>query len=93
MLFGLPIDPNSADPLTLETLPGIGPARAQAWVAARNQRAFESKDDLLRIHGIGPRTLGKLTPWLGAWPAPGVGRDTAGREAPGGAERRKPGKP
>ena len=63
-LFGLPLDPNRADASTLETLPGIGPARAQAIVTERCRSAFETPADLLRVHGIGPRTLARLTPWL-----------------------------
>jgi competence protein ComEA len=51
---GLPIDPNQADAATLETLPGIGPARALAIVEARPFRRIE---DLDRVPGIGPRTL------------------------------------
>jgi competence protein ComEA len=53
-LVGLPIDPNQADAATLETLPGIGPARALAIVEARPFRRIE---DLDRVPGIGPRTL------------------------------------
>ena len=68
-LFGLPLDPNRADASTLETLPGIGPARAQAIVRERCRRRFESPTDLLRVHGIGPRTLARLSPWLAVEPA------------------------
>jgi competence ComEA-like helix-hairpin-helix protein len=59
-LFGLPLDPNTADALSLETLPGIGPARARAIVEARQRRPFERTEDLGRVHGIGPRTLERL---------------------------------
>ena len=68
-LFGLPLDPNHADVSTLETLPGIGPARAQAIVTERCRRAFETPDGLLRVRGIGPRTLARLSPWLAVEPA------------------------
>jgi competence protein ComEA len=60
-LFGLPLDPNRASPASLETLPGIGPARAAAIAAARSERPFCRLDDLDRIPGIGPRTLEKLS--------------------------------
>ena len=63
-VFGLPIDANRADPATLETLPGIGPARARAIVRERARRPFSSVADLARVRGVGPHTLGRLAPWL-----------------------------
>ena len=71
-LFGLAIDPNTADALTLETLPGIGPSRAEAIVRERCRRSFGSVADLERVPGIGPRTLARFAPALaveGARPA------------------------
>jgi competence protein ComEA len=59
-LVGLAIDPNRADAATLESLPGIGPGRAAAIVAARRQRPFTSLADLGRVRGIGPATLARL---------------------------------
>jgi competence protein ComEA len=56
-LVGLPIDPNTADAATLETLPGVGPARAFAILEAREHRPFQRVADLERVPGIGPRTL------------------------------------
>ena len=67
-LFGLSLGPNHADASTLETLPGIGPARADAIVTERCRRAFETPGDLLRVRGIGPRTLSRLSPWLSVEP-------------------------
>ena len=63
-LFGLPLDPNRADAATLETLPGIGPARAAAIVEARRRRPFARVEDLIRVRGIGPHTLARVAPWL-----------------------------
>jgi competence protein ComEA len=63
-LFGMAIDPNTADGLTLETLPGIGPSRAEAIVRERCRRSFWSVADLQRVPGIGPRTLARLAPLL-----------------------------
>ncbi len=63
-LFGLALDPNRADSLTLETLPGIGPARAAAILRAREERPFESVEALRRVAGIGPVTLRRIAPHL-----------------------------
>lgn len=63
-LFGLPVDPNRADLDTLETLPGIGPARARAILAERCLRPFEQLDDLERVRGLGPVRVGALAPYL-----------------------------
>jgi competence protein ComEA len=72
-LLGLPIDPNRADAATLETLPGVGPARAAAILAARARRPFARVEELDRVPGIGPRTLAGIAGLLGveAQPAPG----------------------
>ena len=63
-LVGLPIDPNRADAATLESLPGIGPARAQAILTARRRHPFGGLNDLERVPGIGPRTLAGLAGWI-----------------------------
>jgi ribosomal protein S13 len=54
-LFGLGLDANATDAAALETLPGIGPARARALVQARLERRFCRARDLERAEGIGPR--------------------------------------
>jgi competence protein ComEA len=64
-LVGLPIDPNQADAATLETLPGVGPARALAILEARRQKPFQCVEDLDRVPGIGPRILAGLTGRIG----------------------------
>lgn len=70
-LFGLALDPNRADARTLETLPGIGPARARAIAAERRRRPFARVADLLRVAGIGPRTLESIAGHLAIEPARG----------------------
>ena len=52
---------NRATASELETVPGIGPALARRIVA---YRPYRSLDDLLRVPGIGPRSLQKLRPYL-----------------------------
>ena len=64
LLFGAGLDPNRASAEALALLPGIGPARAAAIVAERARGPFRRPGDLARVHGIGPRTVAKLRPWL-----------------------------
>ncbi len=63
-LFGQRVDLARADARLLQALPGIGPARARAIVAERGRRPFERIEDLERVHGIGPRTVERLRPYL-----------------------------
>ena len=52
-----------ADELT--KLPGVGPKRAQAIVALRTKlKRFKHPTDLLRVKGIGPRSLQRMLPHL-----------------------------
>lgn len=53
---------NSATPEQLTGLPGVGPAIAERIVAAR---PFSRVSDLLRVSGIGERTLERLRPHVG----------------------------
>lgn len=59
-LFGHRVDLNCSDLLTLQTLNGIGPARAQAIVDERRHGRYLRVDDLTRVRGIGPKTLARL---------------------------------
>lgn len=55
------VDINSANQSQLETLPGIGPAKAAAIIAYRDANGvFESCDELVNVSGIGPATLNSL---------------------------------
>lgn len=56
------IDLNAASQTELETLPGVGPARAQAIIAERDARAFRVPGDLRRVPGIGEATFQRLAP-------------------------------
>lgn len=56
-----PVDLNTASIAQLDTLPGIGPATAQAIIDYRSQHGrFRSVDDLLNVRGIGPAKLDEL---------------------------------
>lgn len=59
------IDVDRASEAELLRLPGIGPALAGRIVAERaSGGAFGGPDGLLRVHGIGPKTLEKIRPYL-----------------------------
>jgi tRNA threonylcarbamoyladenosine biosynthesis protein TsaE len=73
VLFGESLDLERATAIQLEALPHLGPQRARAIVAAREQEAFESVAALQRVPGIGPRTVERLTPWLAVHQAPEMG--------------------
>ena len=70
LLFGLPLDLNRAKPVALESLPGIGPSRAQAIVRERCSGGFESLESVARIRGIGRRTVEGLRGWAVAESTP-----------------------
>lgn len=59
-----PINVNTATADELQRLPGVGPVTAQAIVAARATKAFETVGDLDRVKGIGPKTLERLRPFV-----------------------------
>jgi competence protein ComEA len=56
------VDLNVATQSELETLPGVGPARAQAIIAEREARPFRVAGDLRRVPGIGEATFQRLAP-------------------------------
>jgi competence protein ComEA len=56
-----PVNLNTADAIELETLPGVGPATAEAIIAHRDEHGpFESADELLDVPGIGQAKLDRL---------------------------------
>jgi competence protein ComEA len=59
------IDPNVASVADLIRLPGIGPSLAARIVADRDHHgAFPSPEALLRVRGIGPKTLDRIRGFL-----------------------------
>ena len=61
------IDLDRATASELERLPGIGPGLAARILADRAQRGpYRTPEALLRVKGIGPRTLERIRPYLSA---------------------------
>ncbi len=59
------VDINTATAQTLETLPGIGPSKAEAIVRFRTEHGpFHAANDLLQVPGIGQATVARLAPYL-----------------------------
>ena len=55
------ININTADESLLTTLPGIGPSKAQAIIAYREETgSFKNIEDLTNVSGIGDKTFEKL---------------------------------
>lgn len=60
-----PVDLNSASADQLVAVPGIGESLARRIVEFREKNgAFQSVDDLLKVQGIGEKSLQKLRPHL-----------------------------
>ena len=68
LVVGVPLDLNLAAAESLVVLPGIGSTRAQAIVEHRQSNPFRRVEDLLQVHGIGPKTLEKLRPFVHVGP-------------------------
>jgi hypothetical protein len=82
-LFGLPIDLGCAQSQTFEIFPGIGPVLAQRIVDARQIRPFERVEDLLRVHGIGPKTLDRMRGGLTVAPTAARSAGVGSLDSPG----------
>ena len=60
-----PVNLNTATQAQLETLPGIGPVKAQAILAWRAANGgFANANQLLQVKGIGQKTLESLLPYI-----------------------------
>ncbi len=63
--FEYKVDINSATWVEWIQLDGIGEVLARRIVDDRKQNGrFHNIDDLQRVHGIGPKTIERLRPWL-----------------------------
>lgn len=64
-LYDYQLDINQAGKIEWMQLEGIGDRKAEAILLERETNGpFESIEDMLRVEGIGPKTLAKLRPWL-----------------------------
>ena len=71
------VDPNTAEWPELIQLPGIGETLAQRIVESRRTEGpFFDHADLMRVRGIGPKTLDRISPYLRPM---ADGADLAGR--------------
>ena len=64
------VDLNSADWPELVQLPSIGPTLAQRIVESRETDGpFLDHEDIMRVRGIGPKTLEEVRPYLQPMPS------------------------
>ena len=60
-----PVNVNTATTTDLETVPGIGLALAQRIVEFREKNGpFDQVDDLIKVRGIGEKSILRLKPYL-----------------------------
>jgi competence protein ComEA len=58
LAWAVPVDINSADAKTLQTLEGVGPAKATAIVEYRQANGpFKSLEELGKVKGVGDRII------------------------------------
>lgn len=59
------VNVNEAEQVDLETIPGIGPAKAAAILSYREENgAFETIEDLSNVSGIGEKTVEQLRDYI-----------------------------
>lgn len=58
------VNVNTATQSELELLPGIGPTKSKAIVAYRTKKPYKDPRHLLRVKGIGRKTLHRILPFL-----------------------------
>lgn len=77
------VDINTATAAELESLPGVGPAKAQAIVAHREVAPFKNTDELVEVKGIGEKLYAQLKDRVTVAGGSAV-RKHGGEVAPGG---------
>jgi competence protein ComEA len=59
------VDINSASVKELSTIPGIGQKKAESIINYRSEKGeFSSVDDLMKVEGIGKKTLERIKPFV-----------------------------
>jgi len=62
-----PVDVNTASAAELQAIPGIGKALAQRIIEFREKNGpFDQVDDLVKVRGIGEKSIVRLKPYLTA---------------------------
>jgi competence protein ComEA len=91
------VDLNTATAAELESLPGVGPAKAQAIVAHREVAPFKNADELVEVKGIGEKLYAQLKDRVTVSGAPAVrkpgGDGAAGTAQAGNRAASPPAKP
>lgn len=73
-----PININTADEVTLQQVNGLGPSKAKAIVDYRKEHgAFATIDDLVKVPGIGEKSLANMKPQITAGAATAAPASTA----------------
>jgi comEA protein len=67
---GAPVDINKASAEELMSVPGLGPAKAQAIVAQRATAPFSTTEELVNVKGIGEKLFAKISPYVTVSGAP-----------------------
>lgn len=88
------VDLNSATAAELESLPGVGPSKAQAIIAHREEAPFKSTDELVEVKGIGEKLYAQLKDHVtvSAAPANPARTRAQGEPAAGSASEAKGGR-
>lgn len=64
-----PLNINTATPAQLETLPGVGPAKARAITEYREKSGgFKRVEDLTNVKGLGEKSVERLKPMVTVTP-------------------------
>ena len=68
-----PVDLNAASAEELESLPGIGPAKAKAIVEYRAKQRFSTAEELMQVQGVGAKLFEQLKDRITVGSASGSG--------------------